>query len=203
MPVPPVDVYDQNAEEFDEATAFDELPDEFRDLLSSFVDDLAGPAVLDAGCGPGRDVEYFHDRGLDPVGVDVAAGMLEYARENRPGRYVKMDASALGLPDDTFDGVWCPATVFFLPPAGMETALSEFARVLRPDGVARAGFKLGDGRLEVEKWGKTTVEYRVSEGRARALLEAAGLRVESVSVNGPESGATFANVQSRPVDDEP
>lgn len=201
MPVPPADVYDENAAAFDEATAFDELPGEFRDTLSSFVDDLAGPAVLDAGCGPGRDVEYFHERGLDPVGVDAADGMLAYAREHRPGRYAKMGVGALGFPDGAFDGVWCPATVFFLPPAGMETALSEFARVLRPAGVARVGFKLGDGRTEVEKWGETTVEYRVSEERARALLEAAGFGVESVSVSDLEDGPTFANCRCRPADE--
>lgn len=193
MPVPPDELYDRHAADFDAATGFEDLPGEFTDLLESFVDSLAGPAVLDAGCGPGRDVEYFHDRGLDPFGVDVARGMLSYARANRPGRYLVMDVRALGFDDDRFDGVWCPATVFFVPPDDMLTALGEFARVLRPDGVARIGFKLGDGPVEVEKWGETTVEYRVPEDRARTLLEAAGFRVESVSVDSISPETTFGN----------
>lgn len=56
----------------------------------------------------------------------------------------------------------------------MVTALDEFVRVLRPDGVARIGFEFGDGPVEVEKWDTTTVEYHVPEERARNLLEAGG-----------------------------
>lgn len=197
MPVPPAELYDQHADEFDAATALEELPESFHALLESFVDALPGPAVLDAGCGPGRDAAYFHGAGLDPVGVDVAPGMIEYARSHRPGRYLLMDIRELGFRADRFDGVWCPASIFFVPPAEMATALAEFARVVWPDGVARVGFKLGDGRVEVEKWGETTVEYHVTEDRARGLLEAAGFVVESVSVNSVSSDRTFANFDCR------
>lgn len=193
MPVPPGDLYDQHADEFDAATGLDGLPDEFFDLLDSFVDGLSGPTVLDAGCGPGRDAAYFHEQGLDPVGVDVARGMVELARATRPGRYLRMDVRDLAFRDDSFDGVWCPATVFFLPADGMATALSEFSRVLRSDGVARVGFKLGDGPFEAEKWGETTMEYHVPEERARALLESAGFRVASASVTRVSPERTFAN----------
>jgi len=197
MPVPPGDLYDEHAAAFDDATALADLPEAFHVLLESFVAELPGPAVLDAGCGPGRDAAYFHERGLDPVGVDVADGMLERARETRPGRYAKMDVRALAFADGCFDGVWCPASIFFVPPPGMADALAEFVRVLRPGGVARIGFKLGAGRVDVEKWGATTVEYHVTEQRARALLEAAGFDVASVSVTdvGPER--TFANFDCR------
>lgn len=201
MPIPPGDVYDEHAEEFDASTALDDLPEEFHALLESFVEGLAGPAVLDAGCGPGRDVEYFHDRGLDPVGVDVARGMLEHARAHRPGRYLGMDVRTLAFADGRFDGVWCPASIFFLPTDGMAVALDEFARVLRPDGIARIGFKLGEGPVEVEKWGVTTVEHHVSEDGARALLESAGFRVESASVNSVSPDRTFANFRCHPADD--
>lgn len=197
MPEPAWEVYDRNAEEFADATALDELPESFFTLLESFVDALSGPDVLDAGCGPGRDAAYFQDQGLDPVGFDVADGMLAQARANAPGWFLKMDIRALGFHDGAFDGVWCPASVFFVPPEGMATALAEFARVLRPDGVARVGFKLGDGPTEVEKWGETTMEYHVSEDEARVLLEDAGFRVESVDVNEVSPERTFANFLCR------
>jgi SAM-dependent methyltransferase len=193
MPVPAHELYDQHAAEFDDATNFEKLPEEFERLLDSFVDGLGGPLILDAGCGPGRDVAYFHERGLDPIGVDLADGMLEHAVSQRPGRYLKMDIRTLAFRPGSFDGIWCPASIFFMPEAEMQAALGEFRRVLRPDGVARIGFKLGDGPTEVEKWGTKTLEYHVSADRARALLESAGFRVESVSVNTVSSGRTFAN----------
>ena len=139
MGEPPADVYGRVASEFDARTQLDELPDSFRDLLDSFVEALEGPAVLDAGCGPGRDAAFFAERGLNPVGIDRAAGMVEYARANRPRQYLRMDLRHLGFAADTFDGVWCPASVFFVPFEGMATALAEFERVLRADGVAKEG----------------------------------------------------------------
>ena len=198
MVEPSADVYGRVAGEFDARTQLDELPDSFRDLLDSFVEALEGPAVLDAGCGPGRDAAFFAERGLNPVGIDRAAGMVEYARANRPRQYLRMDLQSLGFAADTFDGVWCPASVFFVSFEGMAAALAEFERVLRPDGVARVGFKLGDGRLEVEKWGTTTVEYRLPVKRAREMLGSAGVDVESVAVDEVASGARFANLECSP-----
>ena len=198
MVEPPADVYGRVASEFDARTQLDELPDPFRDLLESFVEALPGPAVLDAGCGPGRDAAFFAERGLEPVSTGLADGMAEYARANRPGRYCRMDIRHLGFAADTFDGVWCPASVFFVPYEGIGAALAEFERVLRPDGVARVGFELGDGRLEVEKWGTTTVEYRIPVERAREMLGSAGFDVESVAVDEVASGARFANLECSP-----
>ena len=203
MSVPPDELYSQHAAEFDDATRLDELPDHFLALLASFVDALPGPRVLDAGCGPGRDAEYFHARDLDPIGVDAARGMIEYARTHRPGQYLLMDVRDLAFEDDRFDGLWCPASIFFVPMGGMETALDEFARVLRPNGVARIGFKLGEGPTEVEKWGATTMEYHVSEERARTMLESGGFEVESASVNSVSQSKTFANFFCRLRDREP
>jgi SAM-dependent methyltransferase len=203
MPEPPGELYDEHAAEFDTATKLDELPAEFHALLESFVDGLPGPRVLDAGCGPGRDAEYFRTRGLEPIGVDIARGMVDYARANRPGQYLLMDIRDLAFRDDRFDGLWCPASIFFVPPADMATALDEFARVLRPGGVARIGFKLGEGPVEVEKWGTKTMEYHLTEEAARELLEAAGFDVESVSVNTVSSGRTFANFYCRPTGTRP
>ena len=191
----PEEIYGENAAAFDEATTLEELDEHFHELLATFVDDLAGPDVLDAGCGPGRDVEYFHSRGLDPIGIDIADGMVAYARENRPGEYLRMDLRSLAFADDSFDGVWCPASVFFVPVEEMQDALDEFTRVLRPGGIARIGFKLGDGPIAVEKWGGEMMEYHVSEDEARELLEAAGFTVESTAVNALESGATFVNLR--------
>lgn len=200
MPEPPADVYSRVASEFDERTRLEELPDSFRELLDAFVASLKGPAVLDAGCGPGRDAAYFAERGLDPVGVDRARGMVQYAREHRPGRFLRMDLRRLGFATNSFDGVWCPASVFFVPFDGMAAVLAEFERVLRPDGVARVGFKIGDGRVEVEKWDTETVEYRLSVDRAREMVVSAGFDVQDVSVNDPETRTAFANLACAPAE---
>jgi ubiquinone/menaquinone biosynthesis C-methylase UbiE len=58
--------------------------------------------------------------------------MLDHARTHNPGEYLRIDVRKLGFERDSFDGVWCPATVFFEPESEIVTALAEFARVLRP-----------------------------------------------------------------------
>lgn len=103
-PVPPGDLYDQHPEEFADDTTLDALPEELRTLLDSFVEGLGGPRVLDAGCGPGRDVDYFSARDLDPVGIDVVDGMLEHARAEMAGEYLEVDIRELGFESNCFDG---------------------------------------------------------------------------------------------------
>ena len=85
-----------------------------------------------------------------------------------------------------------------MPFEGIGAALAEFKYVLRPDGVARVGFKLGDGRLEVEKWGTATAEYRIPVERAREMLGSAGFDVESVAVDEAASSARFVNLECSP-----
>lgn len=36
--------------------------------------------ILDAGCGPGRDCEYFVKKGLKVVGVDLSDKLLDIAK---------------------------------------------------------------------------------------------------------------------------
>jgi SAM-dependent methyltransferase len=50
-----------------------------------------GPRVLDLGCGPGWTSIFLAARGLDVVGADVSAEMLEVARDNARRHGVEVD----------------------------------------------------------------------------------------------------------------
>jgi len=45
---------------------------------------LQPASVLDAGCGTGRVAIELARRGVDVIGVDLDAGMLEQARQKAP-----------------------------------------------------------------------------------------------------------------------
>jgi 2-polyprenyl-3-methyl-5-hydroxy-6-metoxy-1,4-benzoquinol methylase len=45
----------------------------------------AGTRLLDLACGPGFVSEAAAERGAEPVGLDVAPGMIEQARRRNPG----------------------------------------------------------------------------------------------------------------------
>ena len=91
--------------------------------------------ILDVGCGTGRWLRRYGERGLRAVGVDATPGMLSRALELRPGSAVAAGL-AEGLPfrSASFDAVSSVTVVQHLAPHAQENALAEFARILRAGG---------------------------------------------------------------------
>jgi SAM-dependent methyltransferase len=97
-----------------------------------------GQRLLDAGCGAGdvsRELAAAVAPGGEVVALDYSAGTLAAARKRHDGsdiRYVTGDVSALDLPDDSFDGVWCERVLQHVDDA--DVAIGELIRVTRPGG---------------------------------------------------------------------
>ncbi|MEZ7198267.1 class I SAM-dependent methyltransferase [Pseudodesulfovibrio karagichevae] len=108
-----------------------------RPIHRAMAERLAGTAgtVLDLCCGTGLLAGQALESGLAVTGVDLSPHMLAVARAKRPGaEYLLADASALPLPDDSFDGA---AISFALHEKPFDTAraiLNEARRVVRPGG---------------------------------------------------------------------
>jgi SAM-dependent methyltransferase len=109
-------------------------------ITARFVDSLldaarvgAGTRVLDVATGPGHVAAAAAARGAEPVGVDIAEGMLAVARRDyphldfRPG-----DAEALPFAHSSFDAVVGAFVLNHL--ARPEVAAAELVRVLAPGG---------------------------------------------------------------------
>jgi demethylmenaquinone methyltransferase/2-methoxy-6-polyprenyl-1,4-benzoquinol methylase len=89
-----------------------------------------GARVLDLACGTGDLCRELQRGGLQPIGVDFSAGMLQAARTNAP--LVRADALRLPVADGTVDGITCGFALRNF--AALPPFLAECARVLRPDG---------------------------------------------------------------------
>lgn len=181
----PTEYFSQNAEDMAEENSIESTPQAYINLLDRFIELVGGGRVLDAGCGHGKDVQYFIEHGLEAVGIDSAEGMVEYAREHKEGEYQIMDVRELGFESGSFDGAWCNSVLQFLPPEEMEEALAEMYRVLRPGGVFYTTFKLGEGSMVREEGGPE--RYRVPDRTARKLLIQQGysiLDMQEAEVNG-------------------
>ncbi len=127
-------------------------PDEFfavgRDEIASvleYVDALelepGRSRALDFGCAIGRLTQALGDHFEDVVGVDIAEGMIEAAREhNRHGdrvQYCLNTRPDLALFEDgSFDFVYTNKVLQHIPPRAQLSYIREFMRVLRPGGVA-------------------------------------------------------------------
>lgn len=67
------------------------------DFLVDALELEPGERVLDVGCGPGRHAHALGRRGIEVVGIDIAARFVEVARRTEtPGvRFERLDARAL------------------------------------------------------------------------------------------------------------
>jgi SAM-dependent methyltransferase len=111
-----------------------------RPELRAAIDALSMPAgsrVLDAGCGTGEVVSWWHEslHGRGRVaGMDLSGAHVRVARAIAPGPALIVQGDMLEPPfvDGTFDLVWSVNTVNHLrdPVAGV----SSLARLLRPGG---------------------------------------------------------------------
>lgn len=106
--------------------------------------------ILDAGCGPGRDCEYFVKQGLKVIGVDLSDKLLDIAKQRVPkASFSKQDLRALIFPPNSFDGIWACASLLHLHRAEVPQVLENFFHLLKPSGVLFVMVKEGKGEADV------------------------------------------------------
>ena len=120
---------------------------------ADLVESLGPRSVVDAGCGTGRVAVELAGRGLDVVGVDLDASMLEKARTKEPDvPWVHGDVVDVDL-GRTFDVVLLAGNVMiFLAPGTESEVVANLARHLEPGGALVAGFSLEPGRLDLDTY---------------------------------------------------
>lgn len=109
-------------------------PEYVEQIIPMAMEELAGcQTVLDIGCGEGQIARALAANGAEVVGVDPTARHIEIARERGGGpRYELGSASSLPVPDGSQDAV--VACLVFEHIDEVDSAISEVARVLKPNG---------------------------------------------------------------------
>jgi ubiquinone/menaquinone biosynthesis C-methylase UbiE len=134
------------------ATFGDELAGKPLDcrLLDDLVT-LVGPdaLVIDLGCGPGQVGERLAAAGTNPVGIDLAPGMLAIGRQRRAAAG---DLRAIPLRDGSAAGAVAFYCLHHLPIPEIERALVEIRRVLQPSAPLLVATHLGEGALHASEW---------------------------------------------------
>ena len=113
---------------------------------ATFVRAYEPATVLDAGCGTGRVAIELARHGIDVVGVDVDASMLDTARRLAPDlTWIQSDLTTLEL-GRTFDVVVMAGNVPLFTPPGTHAALvAGVARHVAAGGRLVAGFSVDRG----------------------------------------------------------
>ena len=102
-----------------------------------------GALVLDAGCGTGRDLEWFQHHGFSVIGLDASFGMLATCSPGLP--LVQADMRSIPLRDASVDAWWASASLLHLRPWEVEVVLRELRRITRPGGAGFVSLKEGRG----------------------------------------------------------
>lgn len=195
------ELFDRVAADYDERVPFFTT---FGERMVEWVGErVRGARVLDLGAGRGAVTVPVLRAGGSVVAGDVSRGMLAALRATVPGVDARLlDATALDLPDHSFDLVVSGFALHVLP--SPQAAFTEVARVLRPGG--ELVFSVPGPSTDGGWWasyGQVVDEFtqrippRPTNGPARSLAdcaEHAGLHAEgrwntevSFPVEGPEA----------------
>jgi SAM-dependent methyltransferase len=162
--------YDRHAEDFWQGTRDHDVRQNI-DALLRYIEGRPPFAILDFGCGPGRDLKAFAELGHVAVGLEGAARLAAMARAHGGGEVWEQDFLRLDLPARRFDGVFANAALFHVPGQELPRVLRELRATLKPRGVLFASNPHGHNE---EGWNRGRYGAYHDLATWRRYLSAAG-----------------------------
>lgn len=134
-----VNYYNRNVKQFyDNTVAVD-----FTDTQNVFLSKLAkGSAILDFGCGSGRDTKYFLSQGHHVEAIDGSLELCKLASQYtgiqvRPMLFQELSAI------NKYDGIWACASILHLPWSELADVMRRMQAALKANGIIYTSFKYG------------------------------------------------------------
>lgn len=134
-----VNYYNRNVKQFyDNTVAVD-----FADTQNIFLSKLAkGSAILDFGCGSGRDTKYFLSQGYYVEAIDGSLELCKLASQYTGTKVRHMlfqELSAI----HKYDGIWACASILHLPWSELVDVMRKMQAALKANGIIYTSFKYG------------------------------------------------------------
>ncbi|MFO7600484.1 MAG: class I SAM-dependent methyltransferase [Candidatus Desulfacyla sp.] len=155
------DYYETNVTEYHESTV--------QIDPSSFLKPLArrltpGATILDVGCGSGRDMRWFRERGFRPTGLERSPSLSALARAHSGCPVIDADFETRDFSDLSFDALVLVGALVHIPHGRLRQVLEHIIESLVPGGHALITLKEGRDPTET------------SHGRTFYLWQDADLR---------------------------
>ena len=169
--------YNTNAHSFVSSTRsvdFTQTQDRFLRLLPSAA------AILDFGCGSGRDTKYFLDAGMQVDATDGSEELCRLASEYtgipvRQMLFEELDAKA------QYDGIWACSSILHLSQESLKGALKKMIAALKENGIIYTSFKYGT--FEGERNGRFFTDF-TEETFREFVADVDGIRIEEMWITG-------------------
>ena len=163
--------YNTNAKAFTEST----VNVDFTYVQNKFLNKLeAGSAILDFGCGSGRDTKYFLERGYAVEAIDGSVELCKLAAE-----YTGIEVKHMYFQDlqevEKYDAIWACSSILHLPYAELIEVLQKMVIALKDKGLIYTSFKYGT--FEGERNGRYFIDM-TEEALEKLLQDVGGLTVE-------------------------
>ena len=136
---PTLTYYNQNATRF----YADTVSVEFTATQQRFLSYIPAPAaILDFGCGSGRDTKAFLDQGYQVEAIDGSEELCKLA-----ARYTGIQVRHMLFQDlnaiSKYDGIWACSSILHLPGEELINVMRRMSDALKPGGIIYTSFKYG------------------------------------------------------------
>lgn len=172
-----LDYYNQNADSFVAHT----LNVEFEQTQNRFLKKLQpGAAILDFGCGSGRDTKYFLSKGFRVTATDGSEELCKIA-STISGANVKCMLFQELADVEEYDGIWACSSILHLPKSELKGVLTKMVTATKPGGSIYTSFKYGE--FEGERNGRYFTDFTYESFQA-FLAEIADATMEEYWITG-------------------
>ena len=165
------DYYQKNFKEYHKKT-FNIDPSSFLLPLSEKLSPEA--CILDIGCGSGRDLLWFRQRGFEVVGFERSPGLAGLARKNVGCEVIEDDFKTYDFSQLSVDAIMLVGALVHLPHDKVPEVLNSINRALKDDGNILLSLKKGAGNTS-DSQGR--VFYLWNDGELRDLFKGLDLNV--------------------------
>ena len=159
------DYYQKNFKEYHKKT-FDIDPSSFLLPLSEKLS--PGACILDIGCGSGRDLLWFRQRGFEVVGFERSPGLAGLARKKVGCEVIEDDFETYDFSRLSVDAIMLVGALVHLPHSRVPEVLNSINRALKDGGNILLSLKKGAGNTS-DSHGR--VFYLWNDGELRDLFE--------------------------------
>lgn len=139
------DYYQKNHEQYYEQT-FSIDPTSFLSPLARCLHPSC--TILDVGCGSGRDMRWFKDRGFRPKGFEFSYGLAVLARKYSECPVVEGDFECYDFSGMGMDALLLVGVLVHVPHNRFSGVLINIVRALKPGGYMLVTMKEGQNTTE-------------------------------------------------------
>ncbi len=192
-----IESYEKHAYQRESSTA-DKFKKRERSEFLKLLKEEQRKTILEIGCGPGRDAQFFQSQGLQVLAVDNAPTMVRLTAEKGVPAQV-LDCYDLDQINETFDAVYTLNCLLHIPKKDIGHIFSLIVTRLNRNGLMYLGLWGGENFEGILEQDTYEPKRFFSFWEPEKLLEVVqqSFRLEYYRKLNPREGVTFNSIIAR------